>query len=89
MTIATGRLNNNNALCLLNDNQGICSEDNVLFYLTDSEQRNPAEVLASLVQFNAVEGRGNPLQEVSNGAIAPLSFFADRLQPEPGLWFAD
>lgn len=88
MAIATGRLNNNNAVCLVDGMQGVCREDNLLFYLADIEQRDPAQVLGELLSFGFANW-GNPVQQVATGAIASLDEFARQLQPQRGLWFAD
>ncbi len=88
MAIATGRVHNNNAVCLVEQSGGICQDSNLLFYLGGEEQRNPGEELAPLLLFNW-ETAGNPVQQVETGAFASLKDFAQRLEPEPGLWFTD
>jgi parallel beta-helix repeat protein len=87
--LATGRVNNNNAICAIEGAQGVCRDENVLLYLSGEEQRNPSEVLRNLLILDRTQGRGNPVQEVETGAIVPLAFWGDRVQPEPGLWFTD
>lgn len=88
MALSTGRVHNNNAVCLVEQSGGICQDNNLLFYLGGEEQRNPGEGLAPLLSFSWGTA-GNPVQQVESGAFAPLKDFAQRLEPESGLWFTD
>ncbi|MCT7995096.1 DUF1565 domain-containing protein [Laspinema olomoucense] len=88
MALSTGRIHNNNGVCLVEESGEICQDSNLLFYLGGEEQRNPGEGLAPLLHFSWATA-GNPVQQVETGAFAPLKDFAQRLEPEPGLWFTD
>lgn len=86
MLFATGRVNNTKVVCLVKDLQESCQPNNMLFNLSGYNASNPAEVLRRLVAFS-VEGKGNPVQEVGEEAIAPLESVAQNLEPALGLWF--
>jgi parallel beta-helix repeat protein len=88
MLFATGRVNNNKAVCLVNDVYESCQPKNMVFKLNRQNANNPAEVLRRLIGFT-VQGGGNPVQELGPEAIAPLSPVSEHLQPELGLWFVD
>ncbi|HEY9837931.1 MAG TPA: DUF1565 domain-containing protein, partial [Vampirovibrionales bacterium] len=88
MALSTGRIHNNHAVCLVEQSGEMCQDSNLLFYLGGEEQRNPEEKLAPLLPFSW-ETAGNPVQQVEPGAFIPLKDFAQRLIPEPGLWFTD
>lgn len=88
MLFATGRVNNDKVVCLVNSIQESCQPNNMLFQLSGANASNPAEVLRRLIAFS-VKGGGNPVQEAGEEAIAPLAPVAERLQPELGLWFVD
>jgi len=86
MLFATGRVNNDKAICLVSDVYQSCQPNNMVFKLSQENANNPAEVLRRLIGFT-VEGGGNPVQESGSEAIAPLSPVSQNLQPELGLWF--
>lgn len=88
MLFATGRVNNNKVVCLVRDLQESCQPSNMLFNLSGYNASNPAEVLRRLVAFS-VQGKGNPVQEFGEEAIAPLEAVAQGLRPELGLWFVN
>ncbi|QIZ71836.1 right-handed parallel beta-helix repeat-containing protein [Oxynema aestuarii] len=88
MLFATGRVNNSKVVCLVDDVRQSCQPENMLFNLSGDNASNPAEVLRRLVAFS-VQGKGNPVQELGEEAIAPLESVARNLEPELGLWFVN
>lgn len=86
MLFATGRVNNDRVICLVKDLQDSCQPDNMLFTLSGFNASDPTQVLRQLIAFS-VEGKGNPVQEFGEEAIAPLESVAHNLQPALGLWF--
>lgn len=88
MLFATGRVNNDKAVCLVKDVYESCQPKNMVFKLSRENANNSAEVLRRLIGFT-VQGGGNPVQELGPEAIAPLSPVSDNLQPELGLWFIE
>ena len=88
MLFATGRVNNDKAVCLVTDVYESCQPKNMVFKLSRENANNPAEVLRRLIGFT-VQGGGNPVQELGPEAIAPLSPVQENLQPELGLWFVE
>jgi hypothetical protein len=79
-------------VCLVDSMSSSCSSNNMLFTLSRENARNPEEVVRRLVTFS-VTGSGRAVGESSGRRVpqvrAPLSEFAQRLQPEESLWFVD
>lgn len=79
-------------VCLVDNMSSSCSSNNMLFTLSRENARNPEEVVRRLVTFS-VTGSGRAVGESSGRRVpqvrAPLSEFAQRLQPEESLWFVD
>jgi len=88
MMFATGRVNNDKAVCLVTDVYESCQPKNMVFKLSQQNADNSAEVLRRLIGFT-IQGGGNPVQEVGPEAIAPLRPVSENLQPELGLWFVE
>lgn len=88
MMFATGRVNNDKAVCLVTDVYESCQPKNMVFKLSQANADNSAEVLRRLIGFT-IQGGGNPVQELGPEAIAPLRPVSENLQPEPGLWFVE